>query len=318
MARPTSGPFRVNSHLSPPDGHTGDHPSRSPARRGQSPLGLAAALPLAILVILSVAGCSETSTERGAAASSAAPSVGTAPASLPDPMAPPTSEAAPTTQEPSAAASTSDGPAINVDPQEPTGVQSGEAAAAETALAEVPDSDGVLPDPVDDQPYQEKIAMPTVESAVTSPPAAVPFDAATATSAAQDSLRAFLLLADQSYQTASVVPGLEDVGGGFALGEVQSGALERWTSGLRQIGSTAVVSMDTESTDLQGPPPEVVLKVCLDASGLDVQDAAGNSLKASLYNPGHPTLNVYGVQHDGQAWKVTNHQIPDDQSACGG
>ena len=160
--------------------------------------------------------------------------------------------------------------------------------------------------------------MPTAGSAVVSPPATLPFDSSTATSAAQDSLRAYLLLSDQSYQTASVVPGLENVGGGFALGEVQAGALERWTSGVRQVGQSTVVSIDVESTDLRGPPPQVVLRACLDTSGLDVVDSTGKSFKASLYNPGHPILNIYTVQHDGQAWKVTNHGIPDVQSACGG
>lgn len=159
--------------------------------------------------------------------------------------------------------------------------------------------------------------MPTATSARVTPPTSVDLDSGTAAKDAERALRDFLVLQAQSYETAEVVPGLADVADGFALGEVQAGAAERYDSDVRQVAGPKIASLKVKAANARGTPPEVILNVCLDSADVDIVDRAGNSLKDRLYQPGYPVLNVYGVRHDGTAWKVTTHTIPDNARCKG-
>jgi len=109
------------------------------------------------------------------------------------------------------------------------------------------------------------------------------------------------------------VVGIDLIATGFVLGELESYARQQLDLGYRQVGEAKVTSVQASDVVLDGTPPSMTLTVCVDVSAIDVLDAAGNSLKASLYNPGRPVKHVYGAQFVDGAWKLATHDIPDPQ-----
>lgn len=107
--------------------------------------------------------------------------------------------------------------------------------------------------------------------------------------------------------------GLESIATGWVLGELQSKAREQYDLGYRQEGAAEVTSVTTTAAELAAVPATITLKVCVDVSAIDVVDAAGNSLKDSLYNPGRPVAHLYGAVFEGDTWKISTHEIPDVQ-----
>lgn len=109
--------------------------------------------------------------------------------------------------------------------------------------------------------------------------------------------------------------GAEAIATGFVLGEIQAKAREQLDLGYTQVGEAVITSITASDVKLDGAPPTMTLTVCIDVSKIDVLDAAGNSLEGSLYNPGHPVAHVYGAEFIGDTWKISSHDIP-DQQAC--
>lgn len=107
--------------------------------------------------------------------------------------------------------------------------------------------------------------------------------------------------------------GVEAVATGWVLGEVQSHAREQFDLGYKQTGDARVTSVTPTAVDLAASPATIMLKVCVDVSDIDVTDAAGNSLKDSLYNPGRPVAHLYGAVFEDKTWKISSHEIPDVQ-----
>lgn len=107
--------------------------------------------------------------------------------------------------------------------------------------------------------------------------------------------------------------GADAVATGFVLGEIEAAARERYDLGYRQVGEAKVVETTVSDVDLAADPPRATVTVCVDVSEVDVLDAAGNSLKASLYTPDRPVKHVYGAVHTDGAWKLTSHDIPVSQ-----
>ncbi|MFD6816903.1 MULTISPECIES: hypothetical protein [Microbacterium] len=107
--------------------------------------------------------------------------------------------------------------------------------------------------------------------------------------------------------------GVDAVATGWVLGEVQSHAREQMDLGYTQTGKAVVTSVTPTAVDLASSPATITLKVCVDVSDIDVKDAAGNSLKDSLYNPGHPVAHIYGAVFEDDTWKISSHEIPDVQ-----
>jgi hypothetical protein len=110
--------------------------------------------------------------------------------------------------------------------------------------------------------------------------------------------------------------GVETVATGWVLGEVQSHAREQLDLGYKQTGDAVVTSVTPTAVDLASSPATITLKVCVDVSGIDVTDEAGNSLKASLYNPGRPVAHIYGAVFEDDTWKISSHEIPDEQDCA--
>ncbi len=110
--------------------------------------------------------------------------------------------------------------------------------------------------------------------------------------------------------------GLEAIATGWALGEVQSHAREQLDLGYKQTGDAVVTSVTPTAIDQASSPATITLKVCVDVSGIDVTDAAGNSLKDSLYNPGRPVAHIYGAVFQDDTWKISSHEIPDEQDCA--
>ena len=110
--------------------------------------------------------------------------------------------------------------------------------------------------------------------------------------------------------------GVEAVATGWVLGEVQSHAREQMDLGYKQTGKAVVTSVTPTAVDLASSPATITLKVCVDVSDIDVVDAAGNSLKDSLYNPGRPVAHIYGAVFEGDTWKISSHEIPDEQDCA--
>jgi len=107
--------------------------------------------------------------------------------------------------------------------------------------------------------------------------------------------------------------GAAAVATGFVLGEIEASARERYDLGYRQVGEAKVVETTASDIDLDADPARMTVTVCVDVSDVDVLDEAGNSLKASLYDPGRPVRHIYGAIHVDGAWKLTSHEIPAQQ-----
>ena len=108
--------------------------------------------------------------------------------------------------------------------------------------------------------------------------------------------------------------GIDSIATGFVAGELESLALERSQMGYTQTGAAKIDSVTTRDIDLAATPPSLTLAVCIDTSGIDVLDANGTSLKDRLYEPGVPTLHLYGAQFVDGLWKIATHEIPDNAS----
>lgn len=108
--------------------------------------------------------------------------------------------------------------------------------------------------------------------------------------------------------------GADAVATGFVLGELQAAARERFDLRYRQVGEARVTEVTTSRVHLDAKPARMTVTVCVDMSEVDVLDEAGNSFKKSLYDPGRPVKHVYGAVFDDGAWKLSSHDIPDDQN----
>jgi len=154
-------------------------------------------------------------------------------------------------------------------------------------------------------------ATPTPVASPTISPDSVKEKKKAAASAAATAVTTVVTATNTLLAAPDAVPrDLEKYTGGFVEGEIRALAAERESLGYTQVGSAVITSITTRRTKLDGAPPTIYLNVCIDSSGIDVLDASGASLKASLYNPGHPVLNVYGAQYTGGSWKITTHSLP--------
>ena len=161
-------------------------------------------------------------------------------------------------------------------------------------------------------------AVPTPSATPTStPPVDAPPDETRAVTAVTADLEELMRLADSVLQNPDADGvAIDAVAAGFVKGEIEALAAERRDLGYRQVGQARVVSVTPTSVDLTAAPPSMQLAVCIDASAIDVLDADGNSLKAELYDPGHPVLHLYGAQLIDGDWKIATHDIPDDPTSC--
>lgn len=107
--------------------------------------------------------------------------------------------------------------------------------------------------------------------------------------------------------------GVEAVATGWVLGELQSRAREQFDLEYKQTGEAVITHLEATEVDLASDPASITFTVCIDVSAIDVVDAAGNSLKDALYDPGHPVAHIYGAVFEDNTWKVSTHDIPDVQ-----
>jgi len=106
--------------------------------------------------------------------------------------------------------------------------------------------------------------------------------------------------------------GLAAIATGFVRGELEALAAERADLGYKQVGAAKITSKKVQSIDLAASPPTVVLEVCIDVSKIDILDSNGKSMKGLLYKPGVPVKHVYGAQYLDGLWKISTHDIPDN------
>jgi|SRR5699024_7918437 len=112
------------------------------------------------------------------------------------------------------------------------------------------------------------------------------------------------------------IEGLDEIATGFVLGHMQAMSVEREHLGLTQMGAAEVLSVDPVSSDLGSEPATMLVSVCVDVSGIEVVDAAGNSQSDLLYDPGHPVQYLYGAEFVDEAWKLSTHEIPDHNNCA--
>ena len=125
-------------------------------------------------------------------------------------------------------------------------------------------------------------------------------------------LEEFVSLVDEvTRDVGSDTAGIDALAVGFVRGEVDARAAEQSQSGVRQIGSTVIVSVTPIDVDTQSDPATVTLAVCLDSSNVDVLDSRGRSLKDRL-GRNEKTLNYYGLQQTPDGWRLATHEFPDD------
>jgi hypothetical protein len=186
-------------------------------------------------------------------------------------------------------------------------------------------NNGVLT-PGPDAAQQSAETATTTPAPTPPPPLAVPApspaplgDEAVSVKAVDDAAANLIVASNEILQRADgQTDGLENVAAGFVWGEMQALATERQQQGYKQVGKAKITSTTVKSVDLAATPPTAVLDVCIDASGIDVIDANGESLKGQLYQSSTPTLNVYGAEFIDGLWKLVTHNIPDtpDGAPC--
>lgn len=131
---------------------------------------------------------------------------------------------------------------------------------------------------------------------------------------AADSVESVITALDEISQRGDgSAVGAEAIATGWVLGELQSKAREQFDLEYQQTGDAVVTSLTATAVDLAADPATITFKVCVDVSEIDVVDAAGNSLKDALYNPGHPVAHIYGAVFEDDTWKISTHDIPDVQ-----
>jgi len=175
----------------------------------------------------------------------------------------------------------------------------GSAASTVTEEVEPPDADPIVP-----TPPPLKIPIPTPKPVV---------GEKASEQAALAAAEALLAASNQLLQRGDGgTGGLDTVATGFVRGELEALAAERADFGYTQVGVATITSKEVLSVDLAASPPTVVLEVCIDTSKIDILDPNGKSMKGLLYNPGVPVKHIYGAQHLDGLWKISTHDIPDN------
>lgn len=131
------------------------------------------------------------------------------------------------------------------------------------------------------------------------------------------SLDAVLAASDEIAQRGDgSAVGIDAIATGWVLGELEAKAREQYDMGYKQVGEGKVTSVTPLAVDLTPAAATITLKVCIDISGIDVVDSAGNSMKDSLYKPGKPVAHIYGAIFENDIWKISSHDIPDTQDCA--
>lgn len=97
-----------------------------------------------------------------------------------------------------------------------------------------------------------------------------------------------------------------------ALEALLASAAEYEERGWRQVGSPAVVSTEVESIKRDIKPVTAVLRVCLDYVGVDIVDAAGDSVLDQ--NAATRVLNIFEMHFVKGRWVLVNQSFPDDMT----
>lgn len=193
-------------------------------------------------------------------------------------------------------------------------------AAIGFALSTREQSPGAAPAPTPTQTSAEQKQQASEEPlaiAATPTPGPVSTDESTEVARAESVATALVSVVDEIGQRADgSAVGAEAIATGFMLGEIQAKAREQLDLGYTQVGEALITSISATDVNLAGEQPTMTLTVCVDVSKIDVLDEAGNSLKASLYNPGHPVAHVYGAEFIDDTWKISSHDIPDQQNCA--
>lgn len=103
---------------------------------------------------------------------------------------------------------------------------------------------------------------------------------------------------------------LAKVAYGAALGELQAQTEEFAVNGWQQIGTVTVSGSPEVTTRTQKNVKQIVVKLCLDSSNLEIRDDAKN-LVLTKVQPGKRTnLNIYVLQEVSDTWLVVEHTFP--------
>jgi len=207
------------------------------------------------------------------------------------------------------------------DTQQPVGADGGTATEATTGAPTSMASDAPsTPEPSiteTDAPVPDPSATPTPPpplSIVTPTPAPITDDPQVEETRAADAVEQVVVSTNELAQRGDGgTIGIDLIATGFVQGELEAMAQDQADLGYTQVGDATITEITPLSVDLAASPPTISLSVCVDTSDVDVLDAAGTSLKDSLYDPGHPVKHVYGAQFIDDLWKIATHDIPDEQ-----
>lgn len=124
-----------------------------------------------------------------------------------------------------------------------------------------------------------------------------------AVDAAEDAVQRYYVLTDQLLSDpTSSIDEAATASGGEELDELGSQLQEQRSRGERQAGSIALSDVEPLAVELSSPTT-VTLRVCVDVSGVDVVDAAGQS----VVQPGRPArsqVDVTVVDRSPNGWLV--------------
>jgi len=191
--------------------------------------------------------------------------------------------------------------------------ESGGGTGSEEPLSEDPSSDETATTPEPDDP-DDTPSQPPPPLDIDDPEAGPVGDEDEEVARASETVEAVVDVTTQVAQRADgQIGGLDDIATGFVLGEIQALSVEREHLELTQNGQAQVISIEAVSSDLDAEQPQMVLSVCVDVSEIELVDGAGNSQNDLLYDPGRPVRHLYGAEYVDDVWKLSTHEIPDEQ-----
>lgn len=128
---------------------------------------------------------------------------------------------------------------------------------------------------------------------------------------AQQTVSDYVLLSQEAYtKSLKTVPSpVQSVSEGAALTHVQSQLAEQTSQGIRQVGVADIVELSVQEEYLYDDPPTVVVRACIDRSGVSVVDSHGGVLEEA--NPGDAaqrTLYTYVVKMKNDQWRVAEQR----------
>jgi len=113
---------------------------------------------------------------------------------------------------------------------------------------------------------------------------------------------------------ADVKPQMKNIASGAIIAELQNEAQELQSNGWKMTGTPTVSKIKVVSEKLKSSPPTAVISACVDSSGVKTLDSSGRPLQGKGDPTDDTATNIFTLQQEGSAWRVTARTFPDNPS----